>query len=115
MINSKGGVILAAPQLSGRPGFGCVRDVCTSQGFGRVQSGSYDGGNGLISFDQRWLQIKAVPERAAAHSSNGCVTPQGVTNSRQDSTQASLDLDGREFETVTPPKPAQCCSDIGRG
>lgn len=103
MINSKGGVILAAPQLSGRPGFGCVIDVCPSQGFGRAQSGS-DGGNGLISFDQRWLQIKAVPERAALHSSNGCVTPQGVTNSRQDSTQASLDLDGREFETVTPPQ-----------
>lgn len=71
VINSRDGAILSIPQLSGGSGLGSLGDVYAShgtsirfkvyaQGFGQSPGSGSDGGNGLISFDQSRLQIKAV-------------------------------------------------------
>lgn len=94
-INSRDGAILSLLQLSGGSGLGLLGDVYAShgisirfkvyaQGLGQSPGSGRDGGNGLISFDQSRLQIKAVGggggEGGWELQQGLSLTPQGVTN-----------------------------------
>ena len=91
-INHRDGTILSILQLSGGSGLGFLGDVYAShgtslrfevyaQGFGQSPGSGSGGGNGLISFDQSRLQIKAAGGKGGCELQQGLsLTPQGVTN-----------------------------------
>lgn len=66
-------------------------------------------------FDQGGPWIKSMPERTAADSRDGCISPHRAWLTGGRLSPTSPDLGGRESETITPPRAAQCLSDIGRG
>lgn len=109
LMSSRGRVILAAPEPSGRGSWPGTCWRCTHPKVLAEATPGSDGGKGFTSFDQGRLCAEAVPEGAAV------LTPQGVTNSTQASARSCLDLGGRESETVTAPTAAQCPCDTGRG
>lgn len=122
-LSNRDGVILPIWWLSGGPGLGSLRNVCTThgpslrlkvyvQGFGQSPRSGSNGSNGPMYFDQRRLRVESRPGRAAVSSNSPHRA--WLTRVRIQPNPPLIWMEGN-LRHSHPPKPAWGSSDIGRG